>query len=648
MVGSIVRRVAQVILGLLVPSAIGLAAQTEPESTYVRTHYRKQVVRIPMRDGARLLTIVYSPRDAGAAHRYPLLLARTPFSIAPYDTAVLPTAIAPDPIMLRDGYIFVQQEVRGRYQSEGHFENVRPLAGPLPGVKRSRRVDEATDAWDTIEWLLQHTTGHNGRVGVFGVSYGGYYAGIAAATRHPAIQALSLQAPVADFFFEDFRHNGALLLGNVFAFPVFGTPRPQPTAAPWWLPAFQRVAAADTGADYATLLALGPLSTLSTQWFPQDQWWQAHRLHPNYDAFWQARSLLPHLRSVRVPSLVVGGWFDAENLWGALHAHRALQSVDTAPVTLVMGPFAHRAWSARDSGATTHGALVYADAPAQRFQSEVQAPFFRATLKRAAARPLRPGAHVYDTGRGGWTHLAAWPARGRRQQWWLHADGVLDTTAVRGGVAANRQATSLAFTSNPLRPVPSRCTGPTIEEGGVRNYLSDDQRCLQGRDDVVSFVGAPLAANVTVAGPLQAEVVIETTASDLDVVVKLIDVFPEHSPEVRGGTASVAAASGARQQLVRGEIMRARYRTGFGRAVPMRPNTPQRISVELPDVYHTFRAGHRIMVQIHSSWFPLFDRNPQRFVPNIFEAGPGDFVSARHTVHLGAPRGSRVVATVLP
>jgi len=620
----------------------------EPESAYVRTHYVKQVVRIPMRDGARLFTIVYRPRDAGSTRRYPLLLTRTPFSIAPYDTAAMASAIAPDPIMLRDGYIFVQQEVRGRYQSEGNFENVRPLAGPLAAVKTSRRVDEATDAWDTIEWLLRHTTGHNGRVGVFGVSYGGYYAGIAAATRHPAIQALSLQAPVADFFFEDFRHNGALLLGNVFAFPVFGTPRPQPSATHWWLPALQRVAAADTGADYATLLALGPLRTISNQWFPEDQWWQAHRLHPHYDAFWRARSLLPHLRSVRVPSLVVGGWFDAENLWGALHAHRTLQAAGTAPVTLVMGPFAHRAWSARDSGATIHGAFEYTDAPAQRFQSEVQAPFFRTTLKHPADRSMRSSVHVYDTGRSGWAQLAAWPARGSRQQWWLRANGVLDTEAMRGRAAAGREATSLAFTSNPLRPVPSRCTGPTIEDGGVRNYLSDDQRCLQGRADVLSFVGAPLTSSVTVAGPLQAEVVIETTASDLDVVVKLIDVFPERSTDALGITTPADASMGVRQQLVRGEIMRARYRRGFGRAVPMRPNTAERITVELPDVYHTFRAGHRIMVQIHSSWFPLFDRNPQRFVPNIFEAVPSDFVTARHTVHLGAPRGSRVVATVLP
>ncbi|WP_461414397.1 CocE/NonD family hydrolase [Gemmatimonas sp.] len=636
------------VLGLLMPSAMVSAAPTEPESTYVRTHYIKQVVRIPMRDGTRLFTIVYRPRDAGLTHRYPLLPTRTPFSIAPYDTAVMAATIAPDPIMQRDGYIFVQQEVRGRYQSEGDFENVRPLAGPLAAVKTSRHVDEATDAWDTIEWLQRHTTGHNGRVGVFGVSYGGYYAGIAAATRHPAIQAMSLQAPVADFFFEDFRHNGAVLLGNVFAFPVFGTPRPQPTATHWWLPALQRASAADTGADYATLLALGPLRTISDQWYPQDQWWRAHRLHPHYDAFWRARSLLPHLRFVRVPSLVVGGWFDAENLWGALHAHRALQAVGSAPVTLVMGPFAHRAWSTRDSGAMTHGAFVYNDAPAQRFQSEVQAPFFRATLKHAADRSTRQGVHVYDTGRGGWTHLAAWPARGSRQQWWLRADGGLDTVATRGPSATGGHADRLAFTSNPLRPVPSACTAPTIEDGGVRNYLTDDQRCLQGRTDVLSFVGAPLAASVTVAGPLQAEVVIETTASDLDVVVKLVDVFPERPVEATGVAVSTVTSTGARQQLVRGEIMRARHRTGFGRAIPMRPNTAERITIELPDVYHTFRAGHRIMVQIHSSWFPLFDRNPQQFVPNIFEALPSDFVAARHTVHVGSPRGSRIVATVLP
>jgi len=617
-------------------SAVSSVSSAKPESTYVRTHYRKQVARIPMRDGATLYTVIYRPRDASPAVRYPVVLTRTPFSVAPYDTTVMPAVIAPDPVMLRDGYIFVQQEVRGRYLSEGTFENVRPLTSDARTVRTTPRVDEATDAWDTIAWLLSHITGHNGRVGLHGVSYGGYYAGLAAAVAHPAVQAVSLQAPVADFWHEDFHHNGAFLLGNAFAVPIFGTPRAAPTASHWWLPAFLRASAADTGSDYRTLLAVGPLRSLGTTWYAGDTWWRDIVLHPDHDGFWQRRSLIPHLPQVRVPALVVGGWYDAENLWGSLASHAALRG-RYASLVLAMGPFAHRAWSVRDSGSIVHGAQRFADAPAQHFQREIEAPFFRAALKQdGARRVIQSAAHVYDTGRGAWRRFARWPVRGTPSTWYLAADGALLTSPPTRD--------SLEFVSDPADPVPSRCEGPTIEDGGVRSYLTDDQRCLRGRADVLQFRSAPLTRDVTIAGPLSARITVSTSATDLDVVVKLVDVYPDPRPDVSPGD-SVHAG---REQLVRGEIVRARHRRGNDRAVPMRPNAAEEVTVSLPDVMHTFRKGHRIMVQLHSSWFPLFDRNPQRFVPNIYEARAEDFVAARHRVFTGTARGSRLTATVLP
>lgn len=596
------------------------------ESTYARAHYAKQVVRVPMRDGATLYTVIYQPRDASPLRRYPIVLTRTPFSLAPYDSAAIPAVIAPDAVMLRDGYVFVQQEVRGRYLSDGVFENVRPLVVTASTVRTATQPDEATDAWDTIEWLLAHVPAHNGRVALHGVSYGGYYAGLAAAVPHPAVRAVSLQAPVADFWYEDFHHNGAFLLGNAFAVPIFGTPRTAPTASHWWLPAFLRASAADTGSDYRTMLAVGPLRSLTTSWYAGDTWWRDIVRHPDHDAFWQTRTLLPHLERVRVPTLVAGGWFDAENLYGTLASQAAVQRGGNAPVTFAMGPFAHRAWSARDSADIVHGAMRFTGAPAQYFQREIEAPFFRRALKDAARAEITGGAHLFDTGVGAWRSFPRWPVRSAVREWFPAAGGVLGDRRDAPGF--------VEFTSDPASPVPSRCNGPTIEDGGVRNYLTDDQRCLTGRDDVVSFRSARLDRDVTVAGPVTAELMVSTTASDLDVVVKLIDVYPD-------GT----TANAGREQLIRGEIVRARYRSGDDRAVPMQPGVAERVVVTLPDVLHTFRAGHRVMVQVHSSWFPLFDRNPQRFVPNIYEASANDFVRARHRILLG---GSRMLTPVLP
>jgi len=626
---------------VLVPRGVAPLAAQDADSAYVADHYVKREVRIPMRDGARLYAAVYVPNDANAGRRYPILLQRTPFSVGPYGPGALPRTLGPSAFMARDGYIFVNQEVRGRYLSEGTFENVRPLLSDTSRARDPRATDEATDAFDTIEWLLRNLPEQDGRVGLLGVSYGGYYAAAAALSGHPAIAASSLQAPVMDFFFEDFHHNGALLQAHFYAYPIFGVARAEPTWSHWWIPEFQRASERDSGDDYHDLLKLGPLRNITREIYPRNAWWGEMAAHPNYDAFWRARAMAPRMRGITHPVLVVGGWFDAENLYGTLAAYRGLRANGggAGPV-LVMGPFGHRGWSARGAARTTHGDLYFGDSLETGYQRDVEAPFFRAHLKgERAGAPS--GALMFDTGLKRWVRFAGWPPpRAARRAFFLRADGSLGASAQTSGAAF------VEYASDPRQPVPARCAGPTIEDGVLFRYMSDDQRCFSSRRDVAVFQTGELADDVTFAGEPTARLWVSTTGTDADFVVKVIDVYPSTEPDGRGAGDS-AVHLGGYQQLVRGEIMRGRFRRSFGAPIPFRPNQVTEVSFPLPDVFHTFHRGHRIMVQVQSSWFPLFDRNPQRYVPSIYEARESDFISARQRIWVSGGTASRLDAPVL-
>jgi len=626
---------------LLLLRAAALAAQPAEatDSAFIAEHYVKREERIPMRDGVRLFTVLYVPRDASAGRRYPALLQRTPFSAGPYGPGAHPRTLGPSAFVLRDGYIFVSQEVRGRYLSEGAFENVRPLLADSVRARDPRAADEATDAFDTIEWLVRNLPGHDGRVGLLGVSYGGYYAAAAALSGHPAIVASSLQAPVMDFFFEDFHHNGALLQGSFYAFPVFGVPRPEPTASHWWLPEYLRVAGQGVDEDYAYLLGLGPLRDVTARIYPENVWWREMAAHPDYDAFWRARSMAPRLSRVTHPVLVVGGWFDAENLWGTLAAYRSLRANGRANASLVMGPWGHRGWGERGVAHTTHGDLYFGDSLETAYQRDVEAAFFRAHLKGAGAAPA--GALMFDTGRRAWVRFDGWPApEAARRDFFLRAGGALSESPPAGGPAF------VEYASDPHRPVPARCSGQTIEEGRLFRYMSDDQRCFASRPDVAVFQTGALAEDVTFAGEITARLQVSTTGTDADFVVKLIDVYPPEGPGGPGPRDSTARL-GDYQQLVRGEILRGRFRQSFSAPVPFQPNQVTEVAVRLPDVFHTFRKGHRVMVQVQGSWFPLFDRNPQRYVPSIYEAREDDFIRATHRVWVSPEAASRLEVPVL-
>ncbi|HEY2065832.1 MAG TPA: CocE/NonD family hydrolase, partial [Gemmatimonadaceae bacterium] len=614
------------------------------DSAFVRAHYAKREVRIPMRDGVRLFTAVYVPRDASPNRRYPILLYRTPFSVAPYGPEAYPRTLGPNRFMLREGYIVVLQDVRGRYLSEGDFANVRPLLPDSVKSRDPRAADEATDTYDTIGWLLENVPNHNGRVGQWGISYAGFFAALGMVSRHPALVASSPQAPVTDLFFEDFHHNGALTQGYFYAYPVFGVPRPEPTTDDWWMPAFQRVAAYGGENDYASQLALGPLRTTTARFYGDNTFWRDLVAHPNYDAFWQARAVPPVLRGVGHAVLVTGGWFDAENLYGPLAVYRALRAQDPdARVSLVMGPWRHKGWAARGVAHTVHGDLYFGDSLETRYQRDVEAPFFRRWLKGPAeGAPEAAGALMFDTGKKTWMRFDRWPApKAVARDYYLRADGTL-STSVPADTGAFRE-----YVSDPAAPVPSRCHGPTIQDFTLDQYMSDDQRCFDARPDVLVFQTAPLTEDVTFGGELTARLQVSTTGTDADYVVKLVDVYPTDTPD-HPYRADTAVHLAGYQQLVRGEIMRGRFRRSFAAPEPFQPGAVTEVPFRLQDVLHTFRRGHRIMVQVQSSWFPAFDRNPQSWVPNIYEADASDFVRATQRIWTDSHAASRLRVQVLP
>ena len=396
-----------------VRSAVSQPSSAAADSTaaYVRAHYTKHEFSIPMRDGVRLFTAVYVPNDASAQHPYPLLIQRTPFSVAPYGTNAYPKTLGPNRFTMRDGYIVVYQDVRGRYMSGGTFQNVRPLLPDSIKAANPRATDEATDTYDTIAWLLAHVPGNNGRAGVWGISYGGFYAGLAMMSHHPALVAVSPQAPLTDLYFEDFHHNGAFTQGYFTSYPIFGMPRPAPTTDNWWLPQFEKLSALAQPDDYQWQLSLGPVSTFGQRFYQGNTFWRDIVSHPNRDAFWQARAVAPRLRGVSAAVLVVGGWFDGEDLYGPLAVYRALRANNTgAPLTLVMGPFGHRDW-AGDDPHTMVGNLYFGDSLALRFQRDIEAPFFRAHLKQQGAASSA-GAMMFDTGLKTWRRFDAGPPAG--------------------------------------------------------------------------------------------------------------------------------------------------------------------------------------------------------------------------------------------
>ncbi len=600
-------------------------AQTS-DAEYIQMHYTKMERMVPMRDGISLFTSIYVPSDASDDRRYPVLFQRTPYSVRPYGEDQFKTSIGPSPELMRDGYIIVYQDVRGKMMSEGEFVAVRPH-NPDKGP---RDIDESTDTYDTVEWLIENLPTTE-RVGVWGISAPGFYATHALIDAHPAVVAVSPQAPVTDWWLgDDRRHNGAFQLQATFSFiSSYGAPRPEPTSR-------------GTGgfSDYGTpdgydwYLDLGPLATVNERYLEgENDLWQEIVEHEDYDEYWQARTPLPHLRDVTPAVLVTGGFFDAQDLYGPLKTYHALE--DETSTFLAMGPWWHGGW-ARGAG-DRYGDLWFGEPTSERYRMEIETPFFRHYLRGLEGDPALPEASIFVTGSNQWKAFDAWPPRASQERsLYLQPNGGL------GFDAPTQTAAFAEYVSDPNRPVPNT---PEIVIRRDDAYLVEDQRFSSTRPDVLVFETPVLEDDMTLTGDLFATLFVTTTGTDADFIVKLIDVYPGDAQcQIPDGDCSVPM--GGFQQLVRGEVMRARYRDSFSEPSALVPGQIEEVTFDMQDVAHTFKRGHRMMVHVQSTWFPMVNRNPQQFMP-IFQAEAGDYQTATHRVLLSPEYPSHLSVRVL-
>jgi len=601
------------------------------DSTWFVNNYEKKELYIPMRDGVKLFTSFYMPKDGSEKH--PFLLSRTPYSCAPYgEDKFVPIWTSYKMQYAKEGYIFVTQDVRGRYMSEGVFEDVRPFNKNKTG----KEIDEASDTYDAVDWMVKNIANNNGNVGVFGTSYPGFYSTQAALSGHPAVKAVSPQAPVTDWFIgDDFHHNGVFFQMDAFRFyPTFGKPHPLPTKD--YGPGFTT----PVKDNYEFFLRAGNLKNLSTMVGDSIKFWHEMMNHPNYDAWWQARNARVGLYNVKPAMLWVGGLFDAEDCWGAWNCFKATEK--QSPQTnnkIVMGPWYHGQWSREGSFL---GNVQFASNTSAYYQQNLEVPFFQYYLKNKGSVSDIKKATIFFTGENNWKEFDSWPARNV-------ANAKLFIGANESLSFKENPVSKPAFyeyVSDPAKPVPYT---EDVHNRRTREYMTDDQRFASRRTDVLSFEMDVLQEDLTLAGPVIANLLTSISTTDADFVVKLIDVFPDTfeyaNNSLVAGAPSNSYPMGGYQMLVRGEIMRGKFRNSFSVPQPFAPNVATSVKFELPDVAHTFKKGHRLMIQVQSSWFPLADMNPQKFT-DIYKASEKDFQKATIRIYTGS-KGSYFTLPVL-
>jgi uncharacterized protein len=587
---------------------------------------------IPMRDGVKLFTAVYVPKDD--SQTYPIMLMRTPYSCQPYGVDKYPDSLRPGERYAKAGYIFAYQDVRGRWMSEGEFVNMRPH-NP---AKKGQEIDEASDTYDTIEWLLKNVKGHNGKVGQTGISYPGFYTVAGMVEAHPALKASSPQAPVTDWFVgDDWHHNGALFLPHVFNFMSnFGKPRPEPTTKFPYLP-FDH----GTPDGYKFFLEMGPLKNADPKFYKgQVAFWNEVMSHGNYDEWWKARNIRQHMRNIKPAVLTVGGWFDAENLFGALETYKAAETNSPPKHNhLVMGPWVHGGWSRGGSGDKL-GDVSFNAKTSDFYQENIEFPFFEYHLK-GKGEDKHPKAWVFETGTNVWRKFDAWPPKNAQAEgFYFRRGGMLGDNNFNAGSTIDVNPFD-EFISDPAKPV------PFINKTGIgmlQEYMTADQRFAATRPDVLVYQTPVLKGDLTIAGPIEVELYVSTTGTDADWVVKVIDVYPDDFPDPDPNPTGVRM--GGYQQLVRGEPFRGKFRNSFEKPEPFEPGKVTKVKFTMPDVLHTFRSGHRLMVQVQSTWFPLVDRNPQTFC-DIYTASESDFKKQTHRVYRDAEHPSKVTLRVM-
>ena len=602
---------------------------------YIRANYTKYEYQIPMRDGVKLFTAVYVPKDD--AQTYPMMLIRTPYSVAPYGADKYPHALRPSAQFVKSGYIFVYQDVRGRWMSEGEFVNVRPH-NP---AKKGKEIDESSDTYDTVEWLTKNVKGHNGKVGITGISYPGFYTVCGMIDAHPAVKAVSPQAPVSEWFIgDDFHHNGCLFLPHCFNFMYgFGKNRPEPTKK-GARDRFEH----DTPDGYKFFLEMGPIKNADAKYYKGEiAFWKEVMEHGTYDDFWKARNIRQHVKNIKPAVLTVGGWFDAENLFGALEIYKHAEA-NTPPQFnhLVMGPWVHGGWS---RGEGDHLGDVNFNAKTSEFYREtIEFPFFEYHLK-GVGESKHPKAWVFETGTNVWRKHDAWPPKtAKATSFYPHPGGVLWGNAHLGKDAVDSATPPPAFdefVSDPAKPVPFI---NKTDIGMVKEYMTADQRFASARPDVLVYQGEVLKSDLTIAGPIEVELYVSTTGTDADWVVKVIDVYPDDLSDPDPNPTGVKM--GGYQQLIRGEPFRGKFRNSFSKPEPFKPGEVTKVKFTMPDVFHTLRPGHRLMVQVQSTWFPLVDRNPQTFC-DIYKADASDFKKQTHKVYRDAEHPSRITVGVI-
>lgn len=624
----------------------------DERAEFIRANYNKSEVRIRMRDGVELFTSIYEPNDADPGRQYPILLSRTPYNVGPYGLSQYKTRLGPSPEFEKNRYVFVFQDVRGRYLSGGHFINMRPH---VENKSSNDQFDESSDTYDTIDWLVKNLARSNGRVGQWGISYPGFYTSAGAIDSHPALKAVSPQAPIADWFFDDFHRNGAFVLPMGFNFFYsFGRSRPDPTTE--GNPSFQF----PSRDGYQFFLDLGPLSNVDRKYFNEEiGFWNDLESHPNYDAFWQDRNLLPHLKNINAAVLTVGGWYDTEDLYGPLKTYEAIEKQNpSAKNYLVMGPWSHGQWAGDDGRKL--GQADFGFPTSNWFNQNVLLPFFETYLREsrepknlATSSSAKTGelvvektkfqpaeATVFETGANRWQQFDQWPPkRVTKKAWFLGEKGKLSTQAPVSTDGFD------SFVSDPNKPVPYTME---ITTGWAKDYVTEDQRFASWRPDVLVYRSDVLKEPMTLAGPIQANLWVSTSESDADWVVKIIDEEPgQLADSSRGRTPAREPKTTGRHELVRASVIRGRFRESLSDPKPFVPGQPTLVKLELNDILHTFQPGHRLMIHVQSSWFPFIDRNPQKYVPNIFEAVESDFVRATHNLFRDKQHASLIELPVL-
>ena len=586
--------------------------QAQIDENSVKDNYNKTETYITMRDGIRLFTTIYSPKDT--SQKYPILFQRTPYSCRPYGEDQFRSKIGPNEFLMQDGYIVVYQDVRGRWMSEGVYDNMRAY---IPN-KKGKQTDEASDTYDSIDWLVKNVPNNNGKVGTWGISYPGFYATYSLLDAHPALKASSPQACIGDFYFDDFHHNGAYLLSYWRATAVFGYMKTEPSEKSWY--EFPKLGTKD---QYQFFLDAGPLSTLDQYYKEDNVFWQQLKEHPDYDEFWRSRGIIQHLKDIKPAVMVVGGLFDAEDLYGPFETYEKIEENSNTYNTMVFGPWSHGDW-ARARKRQAIGNVYFGDDISENYQREVETKFFHHFLKGdGSGETGLPEAYVFDSGALEWKTYTEWPPKNTESKtYWLQSRQRLNPLM-------EKSYTFETFVSDPAKPVPYSEDIKMVFT--PRKYMTDDQRFAARRPDVLVFETPVLTEDVTMAGDILAKLQVATTGTDADWIVKVIDVFPGDAEDAEETQDHLKMSN--YHMMVRSEVMRGRYRNDFAKPEPFVPGEKTEVAIKLQDVHHTFKKGHKIQVQIQSTWFPLIDRNPQTYVPNIFKAKEEDFQKQTHTVY---------------